>query len=57
MKYLEEFSEVYGNKASIKVAISFDTGRCKNKLKIYMDLDKENDLSVVPKKRKANFIE
>ena len=51
-KYLEQFSEVYGNKASTKVAVSFDTGRCKDKLKIDMNLDKEEDLSVVPEDEK-----
>lgn len=51
-KYLEQFSEVYGNKASTKVAVSFDTGRCKDKLKIDMNLDKEEDLSVVPEEEK-----
>ena len=50
-KYLEQFSEVYGNRASTKVAVSFDTGRCKDKLKIDMDLDKE-DLLVVPEEEK-----
>ena len=51
-KYLEQFSEVYGNKASTKVAVSFDTGRFKDKLKIDMNLDKDEDLSVVPEEEK-----
>ncbi|XP_062587937.1 uncharacterized protein LOC134249618 [Saccostrea cucullata] len=40
-KYLDQFSEVYGNKASTKVAISFDTGRPREKLKIDRALDKD----------------
>ena len=48
---------VYGNKASTKVAVSFDTGCCKDKLKIDMNLDKEEDLLVVPEEKKANYIE
>ena len=51
-KYLEQFSEVHGNRASTKVAVSFDTGRFKDKLKIDMNLDKDEDLSVVPEEEK-----
>lgn len=47
-KYLEQFSEVYGNKASTKVAVSFDTGRSRDKLKINTELDKDEDVSAAP---------
>lgn len=47
-KYLEQFSEVYGNKASSKVALSFDTGRSRDKLNINTELDKDEDVSAVP---------
>lgn len=48
-KYLEQFSEVFGNKASTKVAVSFGTGRSRDKPKINTELDMYEDASAVPK--------
>ncbi|XP_048745245.2 uncharacterized protein LOC125658123 [Ostrea edulis] len=51
-KYFDQFSEVYGNKASTNVSVSFDTGR-RDKMKINID-SKDEDISLVPEKEKQS---